>query len=100
MTLSKNARNAIWLGGTCAVAYFAVYIARNVLGAVTAQMGESGITDAYLGNLSSIYFVCYAVGQLINGIVGDKVKARYMISFGLLLSGITNLAFSLLTATP
>ena len=99
MTLSKNARNAIWLGGTCAVAYFAVYIARNVLGAVTAQMGESGITDAYLGNLSSIYFICYAVGQLINGIIGDKVKARYMISLGLLLAGITNLTFSLLTAT-
>ena len=96
-TLSKNARNAIFLGGTCAVAYLAVYIARNVLGAVSPQMAEGGITDAYLGNLSSLYFVCYAVGQLINGIIGDKIKARYMISFGLLLAGITNLTFSLLT---
>ncbi len=96
MTLSKNAKNAIGIGALCAIAYLAVYIARNVLGAVSPQMGEGGITDAYLGNLSSAFFMSYAVGQLINGAIGDKIKARYMISFGLILAGGANLLFSLI----
>ena len=32
------------------------------------------------------YYICYAIGQLINGYIGDKINAKYMISFGLLLA--------------
>ena len=46
-----------------------------------------------MGTLSSAYFIFYAVGQLINGIIGDKVKAVYMISLGLLFSGVTSFLF-------
>ncbi|MBO5269561.1 MAG: MFS transporter, partial [Clostridia bacterium] len=54
----------------------------------------------YLGELGSFFFFFYAVGQLINGAIGDKIKARYMISGGLLLAGIANVLFPLLSATP
>ena len=99
MTLSKNAKNAISIGTLCAIAYLAVYIARNVLGAVSAQMSGGNITDAYLGNLSSAFFMSYAVGQLINGVIGDTFKARYMISMGLILAGGANLLFSLIVVS-
>lgn len=70
----KNVGNAIIIGGLCSVSYLAVYIARNLLGAVTPQMIESGkFTTEYIGTLSSYYFIFYAVGQLINGVLGDKV---------------------------
>ena len=95
MNIWKNekVRNAIMLGGLCATSYLAVYIARNILGVVTPQMIESGFTEEYVGTLSSLYFIFYAVGQLINGMIGDKIKAKYMISFGLILAGVGNLLF-------
>lgn len=92
--LSERARNAVFIGTLCSVSYLAVYVARNVLSAVTPQMVESGgYTEPYIGDISSLYFVFYAVGQLINGAIGDKIKAKYMISFGLLFAGVTNLLF-------
>jgi len=93
--LKKEARNAILLGGMCTISYFAVYIARNMLSSTSAEMMETGsFTEAQLGTLSSVYFITYAVGQLINGTIGDKIKAKYMISFGLILAGICNALFS------
>ena len=95
MAMDRKVKNAFYIGTLCSVAYLAVYIARNVLGAVSSQMTDAGGFDlGYVGNLSSIYFVCYAVGQLINGAIGDKIKARYMLSFGLLFAGVTNMIFS------
>ena len=101
MQLSKNAKNAFMLGTLCSVAYFAVYIARNILGAVTPAMLEEGVfTETAIGTMSSLYFIAYAVGQLINGFVGDRIKAKYMITFGLALAGGTNFVFPLLSDLP
>jgi sugar phosphate permease len=97
----EKIRNAVILGTLCSVAYLAVYLARNVLGAVTPQMIEQdGFTNEFMGELSSIYFICYAFGQLINGVIGDKIKARYMLSLGLIFAGISNLVFSRFAGTP
>lgn len=91
---NKNALKAVYIGTLCAVAYLAVYFARNVLSAVTPQMIEDGVaTTEYIGSLSSVYFMTYAVGQLINGLIGDKIKAKYMIGFGLALAGIVSILF-------
>lgn len=95
MKLSNNAKKAIMLATLCSVAYFAVYIARNILSAVTPQMIELDFTESYIGQISSLYFVFYAVGQLINGIIGDKVKAVWMMTLGLGLAGLTTLIFPL-----
>lgn len=94
MKLTKDAKNAIMIGTLCSISYLAVYFARNILSAVTPQMVEGGdFTVEYIGTVSSLYFIFYAFGQLINGIIGDKIKAKYMISFGLILAGVTNLIF-------
>ncbi len=100
MKLSKNAKNAIYLGSLCSVAYFAVYIARNILSAVTPQMVAGGFTEDYIGSVSSLYLLFYAIGQLINGAIGDKIKAKYMLSFGLLFAGVTNVLFSVIIDKP
>ena len=102
MKLSKNAKNAFMLGALCSVAYFAVYIARNILSTVTPQMVELGYSkDEYLAPLSSLYLIFYAVGQLINGAIGDKIKARWMLASGLFGAGVTNLLFVFLVdVTP
>ncbi len=90
----ESVRNAVVLGALCSVAYLAVYIARNVLGAVTPQMINGGLyNEAFIGTLSSAFFYFYAVGQLINGLIGEKINARDMISFGLILAGVFNFVF-------
>jgi len=97
----ENVRNAVLIGSLCSLSYLAVYFARNILGAVTPQMIEKDVfTTEFMGTISSIYFICYAVGQLINGVIGDKVKAKYMISFGLFLAGICSFAFVRLAEYP
>ncbi len=97
MNLSRTAKNALMIGSLCSISYLAVYVARNILSAVTPQMVESGYTEEYIGTLSSLYFAFYAVGQLINGSIGDKIKAKWMISLGLLGAGIMTVLFPLIS---
>lgn len=85
--LKPAAWKAVAIGGLCSVAYLAVYVAKNILSAATPQITAAGaFTVEQIGTLSSTYYICYAIGQLINGYIGDKIKAKYMISFGLLLA--------------
>lgn len=93
--ISPNAKKAIYIGSLCSVSYLAVYIARNILGAVTPQMIEGGYSESFIGTVSSVYFICYAIGQLINGAIGDKIHAKWMIFMGLVGAGIANIVFSL-----
>ncbi|MBQ4153286.1 MAG: MFS transporter [Oscillospiraceae bacterium] len=99
--ISSAAKKAILIGGMCSLSYLAVYVARNILGAVSPQMIEKGdFTTEQIGTLSSIYFITYAVGQLINGAIGDRIKAKYMISLGLAFAGVCNVLVSILSTSP
>ncbi len=103
MNMLKNSsvRNAVFIGTLCSISYLGVYFARNILSVVTPQIIEGGVySEEYIGSISSMFFTFYAVGQLINGLVGDKIKARYMISFGLLLSGVCNAMFPYMLDLP
>lgn len=104
MSIFKNKKvmNAIYIGSLCSVSYLAVYFARNMLSVVTPQMVESGLyTEEFIGDLSAMYFMLYGIGQLINGLIGDKIKAKYMISFGLLFAGVSNIIFvNTVSVTP
>ena len=93
MKISQNARNAIFLGTLCSVSYLAVYIARNIIGAVTPKMMADGFSFEYIGRVTAVYLVAYAIGQLINGTIGDWIKAKYMMSIGLMSAGIANFVF-------
>lgn len=100
MKISQKAKNAIYLGIVCSILYGVVYVARNVLGAEAPQMISEGFSSDYIGKISSAFFFFYAVGQLVNGILGDWIKAKYMLSMGLLFAGIANLAFLLFADLP
>ncbi len=96
-SLCPQAKVAVMLGTLCSVCYLAVYFARNILSTVTPQMLAGGVfTQQGIGTLSSAFFTAYAVGQLINGLVGDRIKAKYMISFGLVAAGVGNWVFAVL----
>lgn len=87
MKLRFEAKKAIVIGAICAIAYCSVYICRDILSALSPQLTDAGIfTTDQLGTLSSVFFFTYAIGQLINGIIGDKVPGKYMVSLGLILA--------------
>lgn len=96
-----NARNAFFIGGLCAISYMTVYIGRNMLSATTPQIIDSdGYTTKYIGAVSSLFFAFYAIGQLINGMIGDKIKAKYMLGCGLAFAGICNAIFPYIIDQP
>lgn len=99
--IDRNVKNAVCIGALCFISYLAVYFAKDILSAASPQMLEEGVTaQKHIAAFSSTYFICYAFGQLINGSVGDRIKARYMISFGLICAGICSLLFLNMIGTP
>lgn len=76
----------------CWLAYTSAYLCRtNLAIAMPAMMNAYGWDKTSVGLIGSLFFWTYAVGQLINGIIGDKAKARSFIFIGLCGSAITNL---------
>jgi len=59
-------------------------------------MKEYSLTKTAMGAILTALFFAYAVGQFINGQLGDKFGARRLITFGAIISGILNLIFPLL----
>ena len=58
------------------VTYTAAYLCRvNISTALDKLSVGMNVSLEYLGYASSVYFVTYAVGQLVNGIIGDRVYA-------------------------
>ena len=82
--MDKNTQKAWRIGSFCIATYLASYVTRNILSVSTPEMiKEAFFTKEYTGLLSSICFIFYAAGQLINGFIGDRVHPKYMIIMGL-----------------
>ncbi len=78
-----------WLVYTCA------YIARgNFSFARSLMMDEGLIGVGVAGAISSVYFIFYAVGQMINGALADKKSPFAMVGIGLVLVVASNLAMT------
>jgi len=91
---SKDVSSAVSLSVTCVSAYISCYILRNILSVVTPDMIIAGYSTEYIGLLSSVYYVIYACGQLVNGYIGEVVKAKYMISLGLVCASMCSIVFA------
>ncbi len=91
---TNGVRGAVTLSVTCVSAYIACYILRNVLSVVTPDMIASGYSTEYIGIISSVYYIVYACGQLINGYVGEMISAKYMVSLGLTAASLSSVLFA------
>lgn len=78
----------------CFIAYTAAYICRVNLSIALPGIGKDlGYNNTSLGLIGTALFWVYALGQLINGTIGDKVSSRVFIFLGLIVSAILNLLF-------
>ncbi len=79
------------------IAYSVLYFMRlNISLALTDMGADLSFTSSQLGIITSAFFWCYAIGQLINGFLGDRLSARFMVFTGLFGSAVLNgiLSFS------
>ncbi len=71
----------------CSLVYFASYFTRKGFAATMAGMISAGVIDKSLGGFIGMgLFICYGVGQLISGVLGDRINPKYLMFFGLLLT--------------
>ncbi|MCI8294597.1 MAG: MFS transporter [Lachnospiraceae bacterium] len=76
----------------CWSAYFTSYIGRlNYSSAMTAMIQEQILTKSQAGFISMVYFFAYGIGQLCNGLLGDRIHPGRMIFTGLSLAAVMNL---------
>ncbi len=91
--IRTEAKNAAIMGVICSIAYMIVYFSRNILSVAAPEMLKIGYTTEYIGVLSTAFMITYAVGQLVNGIIGDYIKPKYMICVGLLAAAVFSVGF-------
>ncbi len=85
---------ALKIGSVCIISYMLSYYMRNILSVTTPEMLENGdFTKEFIAAMSSVYMIVYASGQLVNGIIGDIIKPRYMVFSGFFLAGLALLGF-------
>lgn len=76
------------------ITYASFYIGRvNFSVALPGIMAEYGWTRADVGAIGTALFWAYAIGQFINGQLGDKFGSRVLITIGLTISALMNLLF-------
>lgn len=74
---SKLVVMALWF------VYAASYFIRTCYAATIVSIVGEGIYDkGEVGLIGTAFFICYGVGQLISGLIGDKVNPFAMIIFG------------------
>lgn len=86
---------------TCAAVYTAAYVCRlNASAALGGMMSDLSLTMAQAGALQTVFAAVYAVGQMVNGAIVDRVNpAKYML-LGIGGSALCNLAMGFCGAYP
>jgi len=96
-----KAKAIAWL---CTLVYFGSYMTRQnfnvmllyVIGDFSAATGlESADLKVELAVILTGMTVAYGIGQVICGFLGDKIKPQYMLTAGLGLAAITNIAIAI-----
>ena len=80
------------------VTYVTAYLCRVNLSTVLDKLAAGlNVSMEFLGIASSVYFVTYAVGQLINGFLGDRVNPHRFIMLALVCTGTINAVLGIQT---
>jgi sugar phosphate permease len=83
----------------CFIAYTAAYICRvNISVALPGIQESLGLSSTRAGLIGTSFFWIYAIGQLVNGYIGDQVSGRIFIFIGLITSVLINVLFGFSTS--
>ena len=89
----KRGGTAVFIGIITSSTYLIGYYMRKLLNVTTPVMLSEGYTEDFVGWLSFAYMLMYALGQLVNGRLGDRIRPRWMVLMGLSVAGLAQVAF-------
>lgn len=88
----KN-KNGAELFALCWIAYFSTYICRLNYSAVMPELSASGLfSETQIASVLSAFFIFYGLGQIVSGSLGDRYSPQKMIFYGVMISGLSNIA--------
>ena len=71
------------------IVYAASYFIRTCYAAAIAPIvAEGHFSKGEIGLMGTAFFICYGAGQLISGLIGDKVNPFFMLIFGAATGGL------------
>ena len=77
---------AVFLAGLCSLAYFTSYVSRYTFTVCVSELTSPSvglITDGDAGLICMMLFIFYGGGQLLSGVLGDWVRAEYLVCIGI-----------------
>lgn len=81
--------------------YFSSYVTRINLAAVISEVvTATGFARTELAVALTCLSATYGVGQVINGMLGDRMKPQNLILIGLIIATVINFSFPFLAASP
>lgn len=80
--------------------YFTSYMTRKSFSAVKLGIPDTLLTDVQIGYIGSALFFTYGAGQVISGLLGDRIDPRKLIFCGLGATAVCNAAFPFVTSVP
>ncbi len=85
----------------CWVLYCCCYFGRhNFSAALAGIISEGVLSKTQGGTISFCFFICYGVGQVINGALGDRISPFKMLPAGLIMTASANFLMSFVTSPP
>ena len=94
---------AVFLAGLCSLAYFTSYVSRYTFTVCVSELTspEVGlITDSDAGLICMMLFIFYGLGQLMSGMLGDRVRAEYLVCIGIAGAEACNLILPFIIGSP
>lgn len=96
--IRKKGKAIAWL---LTLVYFASYTTRINFAVMMVKICSEMQTDkTALAGIVTALTVTYGAGQIISGLMGDKIKPQWMLTFGLGLAGVTNLIMAFCSSIP
>jgi OPA family sugar phosphate sensor protein UhpC-like MFS transporter len=78
------------------VAYATYYLGRKAFSAIKKPLErELGLAPSALGAIDTAFLAAYALGQFASGILGDRIGARRLVGWGMLVSALACAGFGL-----
>lgn len=95
-TIGKNAKAITWMLTLC---YFASYFTRiNFAVMIVKICSDMALQKTDLAVVLTGMTLLYGTGQVVNGILGDKIRAEHMITTGLIIAAICNVTITFCTS--
>lgn len=97
-----KSKNQFFTFFLCWLAYASTYVCRlNFSAAMPELQANAVFSETRIAAVSSVFFICYGIGQFVSGLIGDRADTRKLVFSGLLISALCNIGIFLIHAyTP